>query len=57
MGGGITCNAIVPGIIDTPSNRKQMPDANHRNWVRPGKIAETIEELLLADENGALISL
>ena len=55
--GGITCNALVPGIIDTPSNRMQMPRANHGNWVGPGKIAKKIEELLLSDENGALISL
>ena len=56
-GGSITCNAIVPGIIDTPSNRKQMPEADHTNWVGPGKIAKKIEGLLLSDENGALISL
>jgi len=56
-GGGITCNALLPGIIDTPSNRKQMPGADHGNWVGPGKIAKKIEGLLLSDENGALISL
>ena len=56
-GAGITCNALVPGIIDTPSNRKQMQGADHGNWVGPGKIAKKIEGLLLSDENGALISL
>ena len=56
-GRGITCNAIVPGIIDTFANRKQMPEANHGNWVAPKKIAKKIEGLLLSDENGALISL
>ena len=56
-GGGITCNALVPGIIDTPYNRKQMPKANHGNWVDIDKIAKKIEELLLSDESGALISL
>jgi NAD(P)-dependent dehydrogenase (short-subunit alcohol dehydrogenase family) len=56
-GGNITCNALVPGIIDTPSNRKQMPRADYGNWVGPGKIAKKIEGLLLSDENGALISL
>ena len=56
-GGNITCNALVPGIIDTPSNRKQMPGADHSNWVDPGKIAKKIEGLLLSDENGTLISL
>ena len=53
----ITCNALVPGIIDTAANRDQMPEANHGNWVTPKKIARTIEELLLSDKNGALISL
>ena len=42
-GGNITCNALVPGIIDTPSNRKQMPGADHSNWVGPAKIAKKIE--------------
>ena len=56
-GGKITCNALVPGIVDTLSNRKQMPDANHRNWVGPGKIAKKTEALLLSDENEALINL
>ena len=55
--GCITCNAIVPGIIDTLSNREQMPGANHGNWVSPGKIAKKIEELLLSNKNGELISL
>ena len=53
----ITCNALVPGIIDTAANRDQMPGADHGNWVTPKKIARTIEELLLSDENGALIDL
>ena len=56
-GGGITCNAVVPGIIDTISNREQMPGADHGNWVGPGKIAKKIEELLLSNKNGELISL
>ena len=56
-GGGITCNAIVPGIIDTLSNREQMPGADHGSWVSPGKIAKKIEGLLLSDESGALINL
>ena len=56
-GGNITCNAILPGIIDTPANRKQMPGANHSNWIAPKQIAVQIEGLLLSDENGALIHL
>ena len=56
-GNGITCNAILPGIIDTPANRNQMPNADHTNWVTPKQIAVKIEELLLSDESGVLISL
>jgi len=56
-GGNITCNAILPGIIDTPANRKQMPGADHSNWIAPKQIAVQIEGLLLSDENGALIHL
>jgi len=55
-GGGITCNAVLPGIINTPANRKQMPGANHANWTDPKQIAVQIEELLLSDENGAIIN-
>ena len=56
-GNGITCNAILPGIIDTPANRNQMPDADHGNWVSPKQIAIKIESLLISDENGSLINL
>jgi len=56
-GGHITCNAILPGIIDTPSNRRKMSEANCGNWVGPNKIAKKIEELLLSNENGSLINL
>ena len=56
-GNGVTCNALLAGIIDTPANRAQMPDANHDNWVASIQIAKKIEELLISDENGSLISL
>ena len=56
-GGDITCNAILPGIIDTSANRKQMPGADHANWINPKQIAVQIEGLLVSDENGALIHL
>ena len=56
-GNGIACNAILPGIINTPANRNQMPDADHGNWVSPKQIAIKIESLLISDENGSLINL
>jgi len=41
-GEGILCNAIVPSIIDTPSNRQAMPAADFSRWPSPDEIAETI---------------
>jgi NAD(P)-dependent dehydrogenase (short-subunit alcohol dehydrogenase family) len=39
---GIDAAVIVPSIIDTPSNRKSMPDADFSKWVTPGQLAENI---------------
>lgn len=33
---------IVPGTIDTPANRKSMPEADISEWVKPQEIAEII---------------
>ncbi|NDJ78002.1 MAG: SDR family NAD(P)-dependent oxidoreductase [Chloroflexi bacterium] len=30
---GITVNAILPGVLDTPRNRETMPDADFNEWV------------------------
>ncbi len=55
---GITVNAILPTIIDTPPNRKDMPDADFSRWVKPEQIADVIV-FLLSDKaqaiTGALI--
>ena len=56
-GNGITCNAILPGIINTNYNRKEMSKADHANWISPRQIAMQIEGLLASNENGALIHL
>lgn len=39
---GITANAILPGTIDTPANRKAMPAADTSSWVQPESIASLI---------------
>ncbi len=55
---GITANAVLPGIIDTPQNRRDMPDADVSRWVSPAAIAEVIGFLLsdaAAAVTGALI--
>jgi NAD(P)-dependent dehydrogenase (short-subunit alcohol dehydrogenase family) len=41
-GSAITVNAILPSIIDTPTNRKDMPDADTSTWVQPTAIADVI---------------
>ena len=41
-GQDITVNAILPSIIDTPTNRADMPDADTSKWVSPQAIADTI---------------
>lgn len=39
---GINVNCILPSIIDTPANRKDMPDADFSRWVSPEAIADVI---------------
>lgn len=39
---GITVNAVLPSIIDTPANRADMPQADFSTWVRPEALAEVI---------------
>lgn len=41
-GQDITVNAILPSIIDTPTNRADMPDADFGQWVQPAAIADAI---------------
>jgi NAD(P)-dependent dehydrogenase (short-subunit alcohol dehydrogenase family) len=36
---GITANVILPGIMDTPSNRSAFPSANSSRWVSPFNVA------------------
>jgi NAD(P)-dependent dehydrogenase (short-subunit alcohol dehydrogenase family) len=43
---GITVNAILPSIIDTPQNRQDMPDADFGKWVAAESIADVIVFLL-----------
>ena len=38
----ILVNAVAPSIIDTPANRRDMPDADHAAWPKPEAIAEII---------------
>ena len=42
-GKNVVTGVIAPSTIDTPENRKSMPDANPDNWVKAEQIAETLE--------------
>lgn len=38
----VTVNAVLPSIIDTEANRKDMPDVDPATWVGPADLAEVI---------------
>jgi NAD(P)-dependent dehydrogenase (short-subunit alcohol dehydrogenase family) len=55
---GVTVNAILPGVIDTPGNRRSMPDADRRHWLAPDSVAHVVMFLLsdaAAAVTGALV--
>ena len=52
-GKDVTATVIVPSTIDTPLNRKSMPDADPGNWVKPEALAEIIE-FVCSDKSSAL---
>jgi NAD(P)-dependent dehydrogenase (short-subunit alcohol dehydrogenase family) len=55
---GLTANVILPGTIDTPTNRNAMPNADTSQWVRPSTIASLMLWLTGdagKDVNGAVI--
>lgn len=51
---GITANAILPGTMDTPGNRKAMPKADTSQWVQTASVASLI--VWLADESGKAVT-
>jgi NAD(P)-dependent dehydrogenase (short-subunit alcohol dehydrogenase family) len=55
---GITVNAVLPSILDTPANRAEMPKADASRWVTPQALARVVLFLLsshAAPITGALI--
>jgi NAD(P)-dependent dehydrogenase (short-subunit alcohol dehydrogenase family) len=51
---GITVNAVLPSTMDTPANRRAMPDADRSGWVSPEVVADVIA--YLASEQAGAIS-
>ena len=57
-GENISVIALAPSTIDTPTNRNDMPKADHASWVKPTAIAELIAAHISLSEtinSGALI--
>lgn len=55
---GIRANSILPNIIDTAANRRDMPAADFGTWTKPEEIARVILFLCTQDArpiNGAAI--
>jgi len=55
---GITANVILPGTMDTPANRRSMPNADFSKWVQPRTVASLMAWLASdsgQDVNGAVI--
>lgn len=51
---GVTVNAILPSIIDTPANRTAMPTADTSRWPTAEQVARVV--LFLASDDAGLIS-
>jgi NAD(P)-dependent dehydrogenase (short-subunit alcohol dehydrogenase family) len=52
-GTGVRVNSILPSIIDTASNRRDMPNADFATWPKPEDIARVI--LFLCSDNAKVI--
>jgi NAD(P)-dependent dehydrogenase (short-subunit alcohol dehydrogenase family) len=52
-GTGVRVNSILPSIIDTPANRRAMPNADFATWPKPEEIVRAI--LVLCSDDARLI--
>lgn len=53
-GRGVRANVVLPGTIDTPANRRSMPDADASSWTSPERIAEVVR-FLASPESEAVV--
>ena len=51
---GINVNAVLPSIMDSPANRKDMPNADPAKWVTTDDVADAI--LFLASDAASKIN-
>jgi NAD(P)-dependent dehydrogenase (short-subunit alcohol dehydrogenase family) len=54
MKGKVRVNAVLPSIIDTEQNRRDMPKANFAKWVRAEDLAKVM--LFLASDDARAIT-
>jgi len=52
-GTSVTASVVVPSTLDTPVNRRSMPDADHSAWVDPKNLADVLE--FLVSERGSAL--
>jgi 3-oxoacyl-[acyl-carrier protein] reductase len=52
--GRVRVNAVLPSILDTPQNRKDMPDADPKIWVQPDDLASVM--LFLASDSARAVT-
>lgn len=58
VGKNILVNAVAPSVLDTPTNRKDMPKADHAAWPKVEEVARTILFLASPDNKvtrGAIV--
>jgi NAD(P)-dependent dehydrogenase (short-subunit alcohol dehydrogenase family) len=51
---GVTVNAVLPSVVDTPANRASMPDADFDTWVALPDLAEVM--IFLASERARAVT-
>lgn len=50
----INVNCVLPGTIDTPQNRRDMPQADFAKWVAPAAIADAM--VFLASDSARTVT-
>lgn len=53
----VTANVFVPTVIDTPSNRRDMPGADFSRWTNPERVAREIVSIIGTSRTGEVIYL
>jgi NAD(P)-dependent dehydrogenase (short-subunit alcohol dehydrogenase family) len=58
LGGRIRVNAVMPLTMDTPANRRDMPNVDPKSWTTPAAVADAIVFLASPQSraiNGAVV--